>query len=121
MKPAAQPEAVASAPPSAPAAATSRAPSGPVLHILVRNEAQRARAQQLIGPLRERGIHVAGVRVVPPSPDAAHIRYYQLNDRNEAMRVAVALRDLGFSAQQLKQMPESATPSPGRTYELWLP
>jgi hypothetical protein len=91
------------------------------LHILVRNEAQRARAQQLIGPLKERGIHVAGVRVVPPSPDAAHIRYYRLNDRNEAMRVAVALRDVGLSAQQLKQMPEPDTSGPGRTYELWLP
>ena len=87
----------------------------------MRNETQRARAQQLIGPLKERGIHVAGVRVAPPSPDAAHIRYYRLNDRNEAMRVAVALRDLGFSAQQLKQMPESETPGPARTYELWLP
>jgi hypothetical protein len=92
-----------------------------VLHILVRNEAQRARAEQLVGPLKERGIHVAGVRVVPRSADAAHIRYYRLNDRNEAMRVAVALRDLGFSAQQLKQMPEPNTPGPGRTFELWLP
>ena len=83
------------------------------------NEAQRARAQQLIGPLKERGIHVAGIRIVGRSRDAAHIRYYRQADRNEAMRVAVALREVGLSAQQLKQMPERETAA--RRYELWLP
>ena len=121
VKPTPQPEVLANAPASAPAVPSARAPAGPVLHILVRNEAQRTRAQQLIGPLKERGIHVARVRIVPPSPDAAHIRYYRLNDRNEAMRVAFALRELGLNAQQLKQMPEPDTAGPGRTYELWLP
>jgi len=120
-KPAPQPEVPANAPSSAAAVPPPRAPAGPVLHILVRNEAQRTRAQQLIGPLKERGIHVAGVRIVPPSADTAHIRYYRLNDRNEAMRVALALRDVGLSAQQLKQMPEPDTSGPGRLYELWLP
>jgi hypothetical protein len=64
---------------------------------------------------------VARIRVAPPNADGAHIRYYHLADRNEAMRVAVALRDVGLSAQQLKQMPESASPVASRTYELWLP
>jgi hypothetical protein len=86
----------------------------------VRNESQRARAVQLIGPLKERGIQVGGIRLVAPNPDAAHIRYYRLADRNEAMRVAVALRDIGLSAQQLKQMPEGEA-APPRQYELWLP
>jgi hypothetical protein len=37
------------------------------------------------------------------------------------MRVAVALREVGLSAQQLKQMPEASTSPPAGTYELWLP
>ena len=119
-----QPEAVAKAAPVPPPAAprpSSATPAGPVVHILVRNEAQRARAERLVAPLRERGIHVAGIRVAPPSADAAHVRYYRSTDRNEAMRVAVALREVGMSAQQLRQMPESSMPAGGRTYELWLP
>jgi hypothetical protein len=119
-KPEATPKAARSE--AAPGArASTAAPAGPALYILVRNEAQRARAQQLIGPLKERGIDVAGIRVVGRSADAAHIRYYRLADRNEAMRVALALREVGLSAQQLKQMPERDTTLPPRTYELWLP
>jgi hypothetical protein len=119
-----QPEVAAAAPAaaagnSAPARAAA-APSGPVVRILVRNESQRAWAEQLVGPLKERGIQVVGVRVAPPSADGAHIRYYRQSDRNEAMRVGVALRDLGLSAQHLKQMSEADTTGPGRQYDVWL-
>jgi hypothetical protein len=97
-------------------------PTEPVLHIHVRNEAQRAWAQQLIRPLNERGIRVAGIKVVPSSgPDEADIRYYHLAERNEAMKIAVALREFGLRAQQLKHMEQSEASVPARRYELWLP
>jgi hypothetical protein len=91
-----------------------------VLRINVRTEAQRAWAKQLVGPLKERGIHVASIRVVPPHGDIAHIRYYRAAERTEAMRVAAALSDLGLSARQLKQIDEAANSTPPRQYEVWL-
>jgi hypothetical protein len=94
-------------------------PAVPVLRINVRNEAQRAWAKQLVGPLKERGIQVAGIRMVPAHADGAHIRYYRGTDRNEAMRVAGALGELGLSARHLRQMDSSDTATP-RQYELWL-
>ena len=78
-------------------------------------------AEKLVGPLKERGIQVAGIVVGPRGQDTAHIRYYDLGDRNEAMKVAVALRDLGVSAQQLKHMSASETDMPARRYDVWLP
>jgi hypothetical protein len=115
---------VATAPATAPAsAATQRsaaeAVSGPVLRINVRTEAQRARAKQLVGPLKERGIHVTSIRMVPAHGEIAHIRYYRATERSEAMRVAAAVSDLGLSARQLRQMGENASTTP-RQYELWL-
>jgi hypothetical protein len=87
----------------------------------VGSEAQRARAEQLIKPLNERGIRVAGIRVAPANPDGAHIRYNHAAERNEAMKVAIALRDFGLGAQHLRQAEESESPAPPRQYELWLP
>jgi hypothetical protein len=75
----------------------------------------------LIRPLNERGIRVAGIKVVPSGPDEADIRYYRLTERSEALKVAVALRDFGLGAQRLQQMEEPETSAPVRQYELWLP
>jgi hypothetical protein len=94
--------------------------SGPVLRINVRTEAQRARAKQLIGPLKERGIQVVSIRMVPPHGDAAHIRYYRSAERAEAMRLAGALSELGLGARQLRQVDAAANSAPARQYELWL-
>ena len=93
----------------------------PALYINVTSEAQRARAEQLVKPLNERGIRVAGIRVVPPNPDGTHIRYNHDAERNEAMKLSITLRDFGLGTQHLRQAEESASPVPARQYELWLP
>jgi hypothetical protein len=87
----------------------------------VRNEAQRAWAEQMVRPLGERGIRVAAIRIVHTGPDEPDIRYFRLTERDEAMKVAVALRDFGLRAQQLKHMDELEAPGTARQYELWLP
>jgi hypothetical protein len=87
----------------------------------VQSDSQRAAAERLIAPLKERGIRVTGIVVAPRGGDAAHVRYYDLADRNEAMKVAAALGDAGISARQLKHMPATDTGTPARRYELWLP
>jgi hypothetical protein len=102
-------------------AAAAETASVPRLYINVRNEAQRAWAEQIIRPLGERGIRVAGIRVVSSGPDEADLRYYNLSDRNEVVKVAVALRDFGLRAQQLRHLDDVGPPAAPRQYELWLP
>ena len=72
-------------------------------------------------PLGERGIRVVGIRVVSSGPDQPDLRYFNLSDRNEVVRIAVALRDFGLRAQQLKHLDDSGSTSSDRRYELWLP
>jgi hypothetical protein len=99
---------------------SAETPAGPRLYINVRNEAQRAWAEQIIRPLADRGIRVAGIRIVSSGPDNPDLRYYNLSERDEAIRVAVALRDFGLRAQQLKHIDETAGQATQRQYELWL-
>ena len=106
--------------PPAIAQAGADAPSGPVLYINVRTEAQRARAEQIVRPLGARGIRVAGIRLVNAGPSEPDLRYFRLEGRDEALKVAVALRDVGLPAQQLRHVDEQ-TPASARQYELWLP
>lgn len=75
----------------------------------------------MIRPLGERGIRVAGVKVVPSGPDELAIRYFHQAQRDEALKVAVALRDFGFRAQHLQHAEDAETPATSRQYELWLP
>ena len=74
----------------------------------------------MIGPLKERGIQVASIRLVPPHGEIAHIRYSGAAERTEAMRVASALSDLGLSARQLRQVGGAPGSLPTRQFELWL-
>jgi hypothetical protein len=117
-----QPQNVASAPVATPVTtAAAETSSVPKLYINVRNEAQRAWAEQIIRPLGERGIRVAGIRVVNSGPEEADLRYYNLSDRNEVVKVAVALREFGLRAQQLRHLDDIGPPAGPRQYELWLP
>ncbi|HEV7446765.1 MAG TPA: hypothetical protein VGO18_29625 [Steroidobacteraceae bacterium] len=122
VSPLAQPQNVAGAPVAAPVpAGAAETVSVPRLYINVRNEAQRVWAEQIIRPLGERGIRVAGIRVVNSGPEEADLRYYNQSDRNEVVKVAVALRDFGLRAQQLKHLDDIGPPAAPRQYELWLP
>jgi hypothetical protein len=107
-------------PAARPQIGSAETPAGPRLYINVRNEAQRAWAEQIIRPLADRGIRVAGIRIVSSGPDNPDLRYYNLSERDEAIRVAVALRDFGLRAQQLKHIDETAGQATQRQYELWL-
>ena len=101
--------------------ASSDTPDAPALHIYVRNEAQRARAQKLVRPLAERGIRVRGIEIVTFGPNVSDLRYFRSEEQDEATRVAQALRSLGLPAQQLKRIPDFETRTALRQYELWLP
>ena len=101
--------------------AASEAPAGPRLYINVRTESQRAWAEQIARPLADRGIRIAGIRMVTSGPDQPDLRYHNLSERDELLKVAVALREFGLSAQQLRHVEETDTPVPARQYELWLP
>jgi hypothetical protein len=74
-----------------------------------------------VRPLTDRGFRVVGIRVVPSGPDVADIRYNHLSQRDEAIRIGVALRDSGVRAQHLKHLEETVPPAPARQYEIWLP
>ena len=94
---------------------------GPHVFIHVRSESQRARAEGLIQPLARRGIHVSGIRVVSAGPAAPDLRYFRSAEREEAQRVARALRDAGVPAQRLKHIPGYERRSTPRQDQLWLP
>jgi hypothetical protein len=74
-----------------------------------------------VRPLTARGFRVSGIRVVPTGPEVADIRYYHLAQRDEAIRIGVALRDSGVRAQHLKQLDDTVHAAPARQYEVWLP
>jgi hypothetical protein len=106
----------AAAPVTAPTAA-----SGPLLYIHVRSENQRARVEHLIGPLARRGIRVTGIKVVRSGPAVTDLRYFRSGEREEALKVALALRDVGVSTQRLKRISGLEGRATRRQYELWLP
>jgi len=86
----------------------------------VRSESQRARAERMIQPLARRGIHVTGIKVVDAGPPVADVRYFDPAERDGAVKIALALRDLGVSAQRLQQVSGSETLKGQRRFELWL-
>ena len=94
--------------------------SGPVLYIRVRSESQRARAERMIQPLAKRGIRVTDIKLVDAGPPVADVRYFDPDERDGAVRIALALRELGVSAQRLQQVSGSETLKGQRRFELWL-
>jgi hypothetical protein len=110
----------ASAPKRSASATPAAAHGTPLLYIRVRSESQRARAERMIQPLARRGIHVTGIKVVDAGPPVADVRYFDPAERDGAVKIALALRDLGVSAQRLQQVSGSETLKGQRRFELWL-
>jgi hypothetical protein len=106
--------------PDTPAKATARAvaPPGPLLVIIVRSPAQEARAQRLIKPLAKKGVRVTDIKLVKRGPPAPDLRYFRVDEADEARRVARALRGEGVRAE-LKQIAGYETSAVPRQYELW--
>jgi hypothetical protein len=100
---------------------TLQSASGPLLYIHVRSESQRARAERMIRPLARRGIRVTGIKVVKSGPPVPDLRYFRSAERDEAVKVALALRDVGLPAQRLNHMRGFEGRATPRQYELWLP
>jgi hypothetical protein len=118
------PPAAASSSPSmaipAPAASASEAP-GPLLYIIIGNEAQREYAERIVAPLAHRGINVAGIRVAHAGPPVSDLRYFHSADRGEAATINRALDVIGRPAQRLRYVPGFEHQAPPKNYELWLP
>jgi hypothetical protein len=107
--------------PAASTAAPAHISSGSLLYIHVRNEAQRARAERMIQPLAKRGIRVTGIKLVRFGPSVPDLRYFRSAERDEAVKVALALRDIGIPAQHLHQVSGFERRATPRQFELWLP
>ena len=103
-----------------PAASASEA-SGPLLYIIIGNEAQREYAERIIAPLVHRGINVAGIRVAHAGPPVSDLRYFHSADRGEAATINRALDVIGRPAQRLRYVPGFEHQAPPKNYELWLP
>jgi hypothetical protein len=91
-----------------------------MLYIHVRNEAQRLRAERMIQPLAKRGIRVSGIKLVKFGPSVADLRYFRTGERDDALKIAIALRELGVNAQRLHQVSDLEGRAPRGQLELWL-
>jgi hypothetical protein len=105
---------------AAPQAAASEA-SGPLLYIIVGNEAQRAYAERMATLLARRGIRAGGIRVMPGGPPISDLRYFHSADRVRAATINRALDVIGRPAQRLRYVPGFEHQAPPNNYELWLP
>jgi molybdate-binding protein len=91
-----------------------------VLSIHIRSESQRARVERMIQPLANRGIRVSGIKLADAGPSVADVRYFDPAERDAAVIIALALRELGVSAQRLQHISGSEAPNVQRRFELWL-
>jgi hypothetical protein len=92
----------------------------PTLYIHVRDDMQRKWAERMVVPLAQRGIHVAGIKVVATGPSTRDLRYVGSVDPADAADVAQALREVGVSTQRVRRT-DAAEGRPSQHYELWLP
>jgi hypothetical protein len=101
-------------------AATPGQVTAPAVYIHARNEAQRARAEQMVEALAKKGIRVSGIKVVPAGPNRSDVRYFRSEEADEAAQVLRALRDVGLSVDGPKRIAGLESTAPPRQYELWL-
>jgi hypothetical protein len=104
-----------------PRKARSTASGPPMLYIHVRDDAQRRWAERMVVPLGQRGIHVAGIKVVESGPATRDLRYAGSDEPAEAADVAQALREIGVATQGVRRSDAARGQAPAQHYELWLP
>jgi hypothetical protein len=96
--------------------------SGPLtLYIHVRDDAQRRWAERMVVPLAQRGIHVAGIKIVDSGPHTRDLRYFGSEEPADAADVAQILREVGVSTQRVRRFDSAQGGAPAAHYELWLP
>lgn len=110
-----------SGPAGMPASPAARQIMGmPAVYIHVLNDQAREQALRLAPALREKGIALAGVKVVASGPRSSDLRYFRPSEKEEAAKVQAALLSLGLPARQLKGIGGYETSAVPRQYELWL-
>ena len=92
----------------------------PSVYIHVLSERDRVRALKLAPELEQKGIALAGIKVVGDGPRTSDLRYFRPSEKDEALRVQAALLSLGLPAQRLKSIGGFETGAVPRQYELWL-
>lgn len=92
----------------------------PSVYIHVLNESAREQARLLAPALEQKGIALAGVKVVGAGPRSSDLRYFRPSEKAEAMRVQAVLLSLGLPAGQLKSISGFETSAVPRQFELWL-
>jgi hypothetical protein len=92
----------------------------PSVYIHVLNESAREQARMLAPALEQKGIALAGIKVVGAGPRSSDLRYFRPSEKEEALRVQSALLSLGLPAQRLKSIGGFETSAVPRQYELWL-
>ena len=97
------------------------AQSEPSVYIHIRDESQRAQAEQTRAALASHGVRVSGVKVVAVGPARADLRYFRDEEAREAQRVAAALKAAGVASPQVKRVSGYEDAAKARQYELWLP
>jgi hypothetical protein len=106
--------------PTEPRKVRATASGPPTLYIHVRDDTQRKWAERMVVPLAQRGIHVAGIKVVTTGPSTRDLRYVGSDEPADAADVAQALRELGVSTQRVRRS-DAAEGRASQHYELWLP
>jgi hypothetical protein len=93
----------------------------PTLYIHVRDDAQRRWAERMVVPLAQRGIHVAGIKIVDSGPHTRDLRYFGSEEPADAADVAQVLREVGVATQRVRRFDAAQDRAPGARYELWFP
>jgi len=93
----------------------------PMLYIHVRDDAQRRWAERMVVPLAQRGIHVAGIKVVQSGPATRDLRYSGSDEPAEAADIAQTLRDVGVATPGVRRSDGARGQGSSQHYELWLP
>lgn len=92
----------------------------PAVFIHVQDRALQQQMRMLGPVLAERGLRLAGVKVVERGPQRSDLRYFHEGERSEAVEVQKDLLALGLPVGQLKKIAGYEPIAIPRQYEVWL-
>ena len=77
----------------------------PGVFIHVYNKSVRQQMLALEPILRERGMRLAGIKIIGTGPTQSDLRYFHAEEKNEAMKVQAALLSTGLPVNRLRWIP----------------
>ena len=92
----------------------------PAVFIHVHNQAVQQQVRMLGPALAERGLRLAGIKIVGRGPERSDLRYFRDDERGEAVQVQKALLALGLPVNRLKKIGGFEPVATPRQYEVWL-